>query len=280
MTAVLRAANARVFVLFLLPALLFVGVFFVYPVLKILLISVSDPQPGFGNYALLIENPALRRVFLTTIRIAAITTLVSVAIGYLLAYRLHVAGPGELKIILFCLMFPLWTSVLVRAFAWVALLQTNGIVNTALLGLGAVDRPLPMVRNELGVVIGMVHVMVPYATLPIYSAMRAIDPRIMQAARSFGATPWPAFWRIFFPLTLPGVGAGTIMVFITSIGFYITPIVLGGGKVVMVAEYISVQITETLRWGLGSMLAMVLLALVLLFVFAFRRLSVLRQGTA
>jgi putative spermidine/putrescine transport system permease protein len=280
MTFAPGAANLRVFAFFLLPALLFVGVFFVYPVLKIMLISVTDPQPGFANYALLIENPALRRVFFTTIRIAGVTTLVSVAIGYLLAYRLHVAGPREMKIVLFCLMFPLWTSVLVRAFAWVALLQNNGVINAALLGLGAVDHPLPMVRNELGVVIGMVHVMVPYATLPIYSAMRAIDPRVLQAARSLGATAWPAFWRIFFPLTLPGVGAGVIMVFITSIGFYITPIVLGGGKVVMVAEYISVQITETLRWGLGSMLAMVLLAVVLLFVFAFRRLTVLRQGAA
>jgi putative spermidine/putrescine transport system permease protein len=139
---------------------------------------------------------------------------------------------------------------------------------------------MPMIRNELGVIIGMVHVMVPYATLPIYSAMKGVDPRLTQAARSLGATSWPTFWRIFFPLTLPGVGAGTILVFITSIGFYVTPIVLGGGKVVMVAEYISVQITETLRWGLGSMLATVLLAIVLLFVFAFRRLTILRQGDA
>ncbi len=276
----LRTLDLRIFGIFLLPSLLFVGVVFVYPVLKILLISVTDPQPGLGNYMLLVENPALRRVFITTIRIAVLTTLIATLIGYLLAYRMHVAKAGELRIIIFCLMFPLWTSVLVRAFAWVALLQNNGIVNAALLGLGAIDHPLPMSRNELGVLIGMVHVMVPYATLPIYSAMKGIDPRLMQAARSLGAGAWPTFWRIFVPLTLPGVGAGMILVFITSIGFYVTPIVLGGGKVVMVAEYISVQITETLRWGLGSMLATVLLAVVLLFVFAFRRLTVLRQGSA
>jgi putative spermidine/putrescine transport system permease protein len=129
------------------------------------------------------------------------------------------------------------------------------------------------------VVIGMVHVMIPYATLPIYSAMKAVDPRLSQAARSLGAPPWSTFWRVFLPLTLPGVGAGMILVFITSIGFYVTPIVLGGGKVVMIAEYISVQITETLRWGLGSMLATVLLAVVLLFVVSFRRLTVLHGGT-
>jgi len=276
----LNGLEARIFLLFILPGLLFVGVLFVFPVLKVLAISVSDPQPGFGNYALLFENPALRRVFLTTIRIAGLTTLIAVAIGYVLAYRMHNAGALELRVIIFCLMFPLWTSVLVRAFSWVVLLQNNGILNSVLQQLGLLDQPAALIRNELGVLIGMVHVMVPYAALPIYSAMRGIDPRLEQAARSLGATAWPAFWRIFLPLTLPGIGAAMILVFIISIGFYVTPIVLGGGKVVMVAEYISVQISETLRWGLGSMLAATLLVVVLLFVFAFRRLTVLRQGAA
>lgn len=278
--AAVRSLDFRIFAIFILPSLLFVALIFGYPVVKILFISVTDPKPGLDNYALLAENPALRRVFFTTIRIAAVTTLFSVIIGYVLAYRMHMAKATELRIIIFCLMFPLWTSVLVRAFTWVALLQNNGIINSFLLSLTIIDRPLPMIRNELGVIIGMVHVMVPYATLPIYSAMKGMDPRLPQAARSLGATAWPTFWRIFFPMTLPGVGAGTILVFITSIGFYVTPIVLGGGKVVMVAEYISVQITETLRWGLGAMLASVLLAVVLLFVFAFRRLTVLRQEAA
>ncbi len=276
----LRMLDARIFLIFILPALLFIGGLFVYPVRKVLAISVTDPLPGFGNYMLLLENPALRRVFLTTIRIAALTTVISVAVGYVLAYRMHMAGAVELRIIVFCLMFPLWTSVLVRAFSWVVLLQNNGLVNAFLIDIGLLDKPASLIRNELGVLIGMVHVMIPYATLPIYSAMRGIDPRLNQAARSLGATSWPAFWRIFFPLTLPGIGAGMILVFIISIGFYVTPIVLGGGKVVMVAEYISVQITETLRWGLGSMLATTLLVVVLLFVFAFRKLTVLRQEGA
>jgi putative spermidine/putrescine transport system permease protein len=280
MMTALRSSDFKIFAIFLLPSLAFIGVIFIYPVLRVLLISVTDPQPGLGNYMLLVDNPALRRVFGVTIRIAVLTTLISVLVGYLLAYRMYVAKAAELRVIVFCLMFPLWTSVLVRAFSWVALLQNNGIVNSILLALGAVDQPLPMSRNELGVLIGMVHVMIPYATLPIYAAMKGVDPRVLQAARSLGATSWPAFWRIFLPLTLPGVGAGMILVFIISIGFYVTPIILGGGKVVMVAEYISVQITETLRWGLGSMLATVLLAVVLLFVFAFRRMTVLRQGAA
>ncbi len=272
--------QTRAFLLFLTPSLVFLTVLFAYPVGKVLLVSVTDPELGLQNYRLLIENAALRRVFLTTVRIAGLTTLIAVAVGYVLAYRMHTAGERELRLIIFCLMFPLWTSVLVRAFSWVTLLQSNGIVNGILIGTGLTERPIQLVRNEIGVLIGMVHVMIPYATLPIYAVMKGIDARLPQAARSLGASSLQTFVRIFFPLTLPGIGAAMILVFITSIGFYVTPIVLGGGKVVMIAEYISVQITETLRWGLGAMLATVLLAIVLLFVFAFRRLTVLREQGA
>lgn len=264
----------------LLPSALFVAVFFILPVVLVLALSVTDPRPGLENYELLIGNPALARIFGTTLRITIITVLVATVVGYMIAYRMLYAGPREFRVIFFCLLIPLWTPILVRAFAWVALLQTNGIINGALLNLGLLDSPLRMVRNEFGVLVGMVHVMIPYAAFPIYSAMRGLDPRVMQAARSLGARPWAAFWRVFFPMTLPGVGTAMILVFIINVGFYVTPIILGGGTVVMIAEYISVQITETVRWGLGSMLATVLLGIVLVVVTAFRRLTVLRQGTS
>lgn len=264
----------------LLPSSIFIGIFFILPVMLILTLSVTDPTFGLENYYLLGKNPALGRIFLTTLRITIITVLVSTFVGYLIAYRMLAAGPRELRIIIFCLLVPLWTSILVRAFAWVALLQNNGIVNNLFISLGIFDSPARLVRNEFGVLVGMIHVMIPYATLPIYSAMKGLDMRLMHAARSLGATPAACFWRIFFPLTFPGIGTAMILVFIISIGFYVTPIVLGGGTVVMIAEYISVQITETVRWGLGSMLATVLLAIVLAFVAMFRRLTVLRQGTS
>jgi ABC-type spermidine/putrescine transport system, permease component I len=264
----------------LLPSALFVAFFFILPVVLVLALSVTDPRPGFGNYELLIGNPALARIFGTTLRITLITVVVATVVGYMIAYRMLHAGPREFRFIFFCLLIPLWTPILVRAFAWVALLQTNGIINGTLINLGLLDSPVRMVRNEFGVLVGMVHVMIPYAAFPIYSAMKGLDPRVMQAARSLGARPWAAFWKIFFPMTLPGVGTATILVFIISVGFYVTPIILGGGTVVMIAEYISVQITETVRWGLGSMLATVLLAIVLLVVTVFRRMTVLRQGSA
>ena len=273
----LQASQARTFLIFMLPALAFLTLLFFYPVASMLATSVLDPQPGLQNYRLLFENPALARVFGTTLRIAAATTAIAVAVGYLIAYRMHQAGPRELRLILFCLVFPLWTSVLVRAFSWVMLLQRTGPINQLLMGLGLISHPLALARNELGVLIGMVHVMIPYATLPIYTAMTGLDARLPQAARSLGASTGQVFWRVFFPLTLPGVASAVIVVFITSLGFYVTPLVLGGGKVVMIAEYISIQINQTVRWGLGSMLATVLLAIVLLFVIGFQRLSVLRH---
>jgi putative spermidine/putrescine transport system permease protein len=263
-----------------LPSAVLIVVFFILPVGLILSLSVTDPEVGLGNYALLGSNPALGRIFMTTLRITIVTMAIATVVGYMIAYRMLHAGPREFRVILFCLLIPLWTPILVRAFAWVALLQNTGIINSALLSLGLIHSPARMVRNELGVLIGMVHVMIPYAAFPIYSAMKGLDPRVMQAARSLGARPWSVFWRVFFPLTLPGVGTAMILVFIISIGFYVTPIVLGGGTVVMIAEYISVQITETVRWGLGSMLAAVLLVTVLVFVAAFRKLTIQRAGAS
>jgi putative spermidine/putrescine transport system permease protein len=264
----------------LLPSALLIAVFFVLPVVLVLGLSFTDPTIGLQNYALLFRNPALIRIFGTTLQITAITTTIAVFLGYIIAYRMLHAGPREFRFIFLCLLIPLWTPILVRAFAWVALLQNNGIINNALIELGLLQYPIRMVRNEFGVLVGMVHVMIPYAAFPIYSAMKSLDPRVMQAARSLGASPTRAFWRVFFPMTLPGLGTAMVLVFIMTIGFYVTPIVLGGGTVVMIAEYISVQITETLRWGLGSMLATVLLAVVLFCVFVFRRLTILRQGAA
>jgi len=272
--------DLRALAVLLLPSAALIAFLFILPVALVLALSFTDPDVGLDNYRLLVENPALGRIFLTTLRITVVTVLVATFVGYLVAYRMLHAGPREFRFILFCLLIPLWTPILVRAFAWVALLQNNGIINGILMDLGLLDGPVRMVRNELGVLIGMIHVMIPYATLPIYSAMKGLDPRVMQAARSLGARPWSTFWRVFFPMTLPGVGTAMILVFVISIGFYVTPIVLGGGTVVMIAEYISVQITETVRWGLGSMLATVLLAVVLLFVAAFRRLTILRQGVS
>jgi putative spermidine/putrescine transport system permease protein len=161
------------------------------------------------------------------------------------------------------------------------LLGRNGVVNSTLDALGIISAPIPFMRNELGVLIGMVHYMVPYAVLPIFAAMQSIDGRVVQASRSLGATGAQTFWRVYLPLTKPGVVAASLVVFIINLGFYVIPAVLGGGKVLMVAEYISVQVLITLQWGTAAMLAAILLfgVLALMFVMSrFMKLSTVFGG--
>lgn len=260
-----ESGNRLYWMLLILPCL-FLGLFYVTPVLNVLVTSVTVPKPGLGNYAELFNNSAVQRVLWTTLRISAITTVLTLFLGYAVAYALVNSAPRERKILFAIVLASFWISALIRAFAWVAILQSNGLINSALMSLGIIDTPLQLVRNETGVMIGMVHYMLPYAILPLYANMKGIDPSLVPAARALGATPFQAFRWVFVPMSLPGlIGAGVI-VLIFSLGFYITPAILGGGKTIMVAEYISVQISETLRWGLAAMLASTLLAGVLLLV--------------
>jgi putative spermidine/putrescine transport system permease protein len=251
--------NARVYWLLLATPLLLLALFYLYPLSKVLWLSVTVPTPGFGNFSKLVTSDAIHRIVGTTARLSALTTVVALLLGYLIAYAaLHVRSRhGEL--LLFFVLLSFWLSVLIRAFAWLTLLQTRGIVNTLLLDWGIIDAPLELVRNELGVVLGMVHYMVPYAVLPLYANMKGIDPRLVPAARGLGATPLEAFLKVYLPMSLPGLISAAILVFVFSLGFYVTPALLGGGKTIMIAEYIAVQIVDTLNWGLGTMLATTLL---------------------
>jgi putative spermidine/putrescine transport system permease protein len=253
----------------LLAAPLFLlALFYLYPLSKVLWLSVTVPTPGFGNFAKLYTSDAIRRIIGTTARISLITTVISLVLGYVVAYAvLHVKSRhGEM--LLFFVLLCSWLSVLIRAFAWLTLLQNRGLVNTLLMEWGVIDAPLTLVRNEFGVVLGMVHYMVPYAALPLYANMKGIDPRLVPAARGLGATPLEAFLKVYLPMSLPGLISAGILVFIFSLGFYVTPALLGGGKTIMIAEYIAVQINDTLNWGLGTMLATSLLLTVLLLLAA------------
>jgi len=184
-------------------------------------------------------------------------------------------------VLLVAVLVPFWTSLLVRTFAWKLLLDNTGIVNTFLLDRGVIDEPLALIRNQTGVLIGMVQVMLPYAVLPLYATMRGINRRLVDAAEGLGARPIVAFWRIYAPLTLPGVVAATLLVFISSIGFYVTPALLGGPKSMMIGELIVQQLSGVLNWGFASALAVVLLvvtSLLLLVVSRFVRIGQLIGG--
>jgi len=257
--------------LLILPAAAMMVAFYLWPLGQVLWISVTEPRPGLGNYERLLDSESVQRVLLVTTRICVVTTAIALTLGYVVAYAMVHATQRQLRWLTFFVLFPLWISVLVRAFAWVTLLRSNGLVNQGLQGLGLIAEPLALVRNELGVTIGMVHYMIPFAVLPLYSNMRSIDLRLVAAARGLGAGPFEAFTRVFLPLSLPGlVGAG-ILVFIFSLGFYITPAILGGGKTLMVAEWISLQILDLIRWGLGTMLAATLMIAVLGALWALSR---------
>ncbi|WP_245215839.1 ABC transporter permease [Pararoseomonas baculiformis] len=261
----------------IMPAFLLMTAFYVAPILQVLAISVTEPQPGLGNYERLFTSESVQRVIGTTLRIGFITTVISLLLGYVLAYRIALAGPRAQRWWLLAVLVPLWISVLVRAFAWVTLLRRQGLVNEGLLAAGVIEEPLALVWNELGIVIGMVHYMVPYAVLPMLSAMREIDPRVLAAARGLGASRAGAFLRVFLPLSLPGVIAAGVLVFIFSLGFYITPAILGGGKTLMAAEWIKLQILDLIRWGLGAMLATMLVVAILATLAVFSRLVNLRR---
>ncbi|CAN5919363.1 ABC transporter permease [soil metagenome] len=254
--------------LIMLPAVSMLVVIYVVPLFDVMLTSVTDPKPGLANYGLLFTSASVQKTLVTTLRIATITTIVALLLGYVVAYAMRTATSQQQRIMLFCVLLPFWISVLVRSFAWLTLLRGNGPINGALIGMGLIDEPLALVRNETGVLIGMIHVMLPYAILTLYANMRGIDTSLVAAARSLGASRFQAFRMVFLPLSRPGViGAGTL-VFILSLGFYVTPALLGGGKVLMIAEYVAVQINDTLRWGLGTMLAATLMIAVLCALWA------------
>lgn len=271
------AHQERVYWLFLAPVLLALLVFFLLPLLQVFWISFSDPEIGIGNYEKLFTIHAIQKVVLTTLRICVITTIASVLIGYLIAFTVTLAPPRTRSLLMFAILVPFWMSVLVRAFAWVTLLRNEGVINSFLMSFGIISTPLAMTNNEFGVIIGMTHYMTPYAVLPLLASMDGINPALISAARGLGAGSTQSFFKIFLPLTKPGIFASLVLVFIMTLGFFVTPIILGGGRTVMIAEYITVQMQQTLRWGLAAALATVLLVIVLLLIGALSRTMDMRK---
>nr|WP_276509606.1 ABC transporter permease [Nocardioides marinisabuli] len=194
---------------------------------------------------------------------AGLTTVFCVLLGYPYAYLMVKVGDGLRMLLLLCVVVPFWTSLLVRTFAWILLLQDTGLVNEALISAGVVDSPVSLIRTMPGVVIGMVHILLPYYVLPMYAQMRKIDLSLMTAAESLGAPPRRAFWKVFVPLSLPGLISGATLVFLLALGFYVTPALLGSGSTLVIGELIVQQISGVLNWGVGSALAVALLVMTL-----------------
>lgn len=259
------------------PALALMMIFYIWPVLNIFGISLTEPDPGFGNYTRMFDSNAVKVSFILTFRIAAITTVFCLFLGYIVAYAITTFGGRYGPLMLGLVLLPFWVSVLVRSFAWIVLLGRSGLVNDTMMDWGLIEAPIRLMHNELGVLISMVHVMLPFAILPILANMRGISQSHMLAARGLGASEWRAFREVYFPQTLPGVFSGGLLVFVLSLGFFITPALLGGGRVMMISEYISYQIQELLRWGLATALSSALLVATALVLIVAGRFVNLRK---
>ena len=249
-----------------LPVAAYLLLVFVLPLVVVLARSFTDPEPGFGNYSAIVESPVYSRVLVNTFVTAAAVTLITLLIGFPYAYLMTLVSGFWRNVLTMVVLVPFWTSLLVRSFALVLLLRDTGAVNQTLQAIGLIDAPVHLMRNYTGVLIGMVQVLLPFMVLPIYATMRNIDRRLLQAAEGLGARPVFAFWRIFVPLTAPGVLAGSLLVFIQALGFYITPSLLGGPKNVMLGELIVQQVSGVLRWGFAAALAVVLLVVTLVLL--------------
>lgn len=260
---------------FVAPLLVLMFVAFNAPIAYMLGLAFWEKGRGFTlqHYEGLLEAPVYLRVLGNTMRVALVATLANVVIGYPLALWMRGLSNRGRMIALSLVVLPFWVSILVRTYAWIVVLGNGGLVNRTLQWSGLTDAPVSFLYNELGVTIGMANVLLPFLVLPLFAAMIRIDDRLLQAAASLGAPPRTIFWKIFFPLTLPALAAGTLLVFILCLGFYVTPAILGGGRVPMISNLLDTLINQIPRWEQAAAISTILLIVTLLIFAAYRRLD-------
>ncbi|HXQ06544.1 MAG TPA: ABC transporter permease [Bradyrhizobium sp.] len=241
------------------PALLVILLLIVLPVGWLAWQSIYHDGFTLENYRRIFSEDIYWRSFSLTFEISLLVTLLALLLGYPIAYAASAVPKGWSVLILALVILPFWTSVLVRAYAWLALLQRTGVINQFLQYFGVIEEPLALVHNTFGTVVATVHILLPFMVLPLYATMQKIPNDLMQAGASLGGSPSHTFWRIFLPLSLPGVLAGTTLVFVLCLGFYITPELLGGGRTVMVSMLVSRNVELYNQWGAASAVGVVLL---------------------
>ncbi|MBN9489746.1 MAG: ABC transporter permease [Alphaproteobacteria bacterium] len=261
------------------PLLVLVVLGFNGPILLIVNYSFSAAGTySFVNYQELAATPVFLRVIGNTFRITVLTTFVVAVLGYILAYWITSLSERTRNIVLALVVVTFWVSVLVRTYAWIVVLGNAGLVNRTLLWAGAIDAPIAFLYNDLGVIIGMANIQMPLLILPLYAAMIKVDQRHLQAAASLGASERTIFWRVFFPQTIPALASSVMLVVILCLGFYVTPAILGGGRVPMVANMLDTYINSIPRWELASAVSIVLLLFTLALFMIYRRLDKWASG--
>lgn len=258
----------------ILPALIILLIFYFYPIIRLVPKSFIDND---GNLTM----EFFRRVFtdelyietlLRTLKIAVAATIINLLLGYPVAYFMSVCKPRTSNWIMGVILISFWTSLLVRTYAWMVLLQRTGVVNQILQALHIISEPVTIMYTEWAVLIGMTNILLPFMILPIYSVLKGTDPNLAVAAMSLGASKTRAFMKVTLPLSLPGVASGVLLVFIQSLGFYITPLLLGGPQTMMITGLIDNQMFKFMNWNFGSALGMVLLLITIIFLIGFDRI--------
>jgi putative spermidine/putrescine transport system permease protein len=239
-----------------------------------LLAALDLKQDAFGHIEKADPSASVyQKIFGRTFWMGLVATLACLALGYPLAYWLSTMSERRANLFMILVLIPFWTSILVRVAAWIVLLQSEGLVNKALMATGLTQAPLELLFNRIGVYIAMTHILLPFMILPLYSVMKAIPPTYLRAAVSLGSHPFAAFWRVYVPQTYPGIGAGALLVFILSVGYYITPALLGGPNEQMVSYYIAYFTNVTINWGMACALGALLFAATLVLYGVYRRFT-------
>tara|TARA_R110002049_G_scaffold11539_2_gene54049 strand:+ start:5790 stop:7343 length:1554 start_codon:yes stop_codon:yes gene_type:complete len=238
-------------------------------------LNAIDLQKDFEGYSVRPENERIYGVlFMRTLFMSLVITGCAILLGYPIAWLMSNRPMREANLLMIMVLLPFWTSLLVRTSAWKVMLQQQGVINDTLVWLNLVDEAgrLVLINNQFGTIVAMTHILLPFMVLPLYSVMRTIPETYTRAAKSLGATNWTAFWRVYFPLSVPGIGAGSILVFILSIGYYITPEIVGGTTGTFISNRIAYHISSSLNWGLAAALGTILLAVVLLLYWVYDRI--------
>lgn len=264
----------------LAPAFLLLALVFVVPLVWFFVQALAEEGDGSGLFeraAAVLGSKAVITAIIATNWISLLVTLLTLVIGYPVAYYLANGRGFRFSLVLFCIIVPYFTSVIVRTYSWMVLLGRNGLINQGLVSLGLVDAPLPLLYNKGGVLIGMVYVLLPYMVLTLFATMKSIDPSLTRAALGLGASSWYTFARVYLPLSLHGVISGALIVFILSIGFFITPALMGGPADVMIAMLIERSVEITFDWSSAAIMSLLLLLVTLLLYAVYYRMTDVRR---
>jgi spermidine/putrescine transport system permease protein len=273
-----KSGNGKQIVAMIGPAAFWMGCFVVLPLVLVVLVSFMERglhggieyQFTISNYTKMI-NPMYARILWSSVELSILTTVICLITGYPFAYFIAKAPKAVRGILLMLMILPFWTNSLVRTYAWIMLLRTEGLLNNILLHFGLIAAPLQMLYNETAVLLGLVYVLFPFMVLPLFTSIEKLDPALLEAASDLGAAPYKAFLKVTLPLTKPGIMAGSILVFIPSLGYFFIPDLMGGSKTMLISNLIKNQFLTSRDWPFGSAVSIILIVITLVMIFLYFR---------